>query len=35
MKKIGKKKTLDIYRKIFVKLYYIDERLINQFITAF
>ena len=42
MKKIGKKTrltlkstSLDKYREIFVKLYQIDERLVNQFITAF
>ena len=39
MKKIGKltlrSTLLDKYRVIFVKLYHIDERLVNQFIKAF
>jgi ankyrin repeat protein len=39
MKKIGKLTStstlLDKYRVIFVKLYQIDERLVNQFIKAF
>ena len=39
MKKIGKltlrSTLLDKYRVIFVKLYNIDERLVNQFIKAF
>jgi len=39
MKKIGKltlrSTLLDKYRVIFVKLYQIDERLVNQFIKAF